>query len=81
MRSSKFSSPPRLAVWLVKRLERYRTSHAIINDMQEVFARMNKERGYMSACLWYWAQCLDGVIKNTLFNLRWRFIMLKNYLT
>jgi putative ABC transport system permease protein len=80
MKRSKFPSPPRLAVWLVKRLERYGTSHAIVDDMHEVFARINTERGYFLACLWYWVQCLDAVIKNTLFNFRWRLIMLKNYL-
>jgi hypothetical protein len=61
MRSSKFSFPPRLAVWFVKRLYRYRTNHAIVDDMQEVFARINTERGYILACLWYWGQCLDAV--------------------
>ncbi len=79
MRLSKFPSPPRLAVWLVKRLERYQTNHAIIDDMQEVFTRIYRERGFTSACAWYWGQCLDAVIKDTLFNLRWRFIMFKNY--
>ncbi len=80
MRSSKFSSPPHLAVWIVKRLDRYRSNHAIVDDMQEVFARLNAERGYISACFWYCGQCLDAVVKDALFNLKWRFIMLKNYL-
>jgi putative ABC transport system permease protein len=80
MKSSKFPSPPRLAVWLVKHIERYRTNHAIIDDMQEVFVRIRRERGFISACLWYWGQCLDAVVKDTLFNSKWRLIMLKNYL-
>lgn len=80
MRSSKIPSPPRLAVWLVKRLERYQMNHAIIDDLHEVFTRICREQGFISACLWYWGQCLDAVIKDTLFNLRWRFIMFKNYL-
>jgi putative ABC transport system permease protein len=80
MRSSKVPSPPRLAVWLVKHLERYQISHAIIDDMQEVFSRICRERTFFLACLWYWGQCLDAVIKDTHFNLKWRFIMLKNYL-
>ncbi len=80
MRSSRFPSPPRLAVWLVKRLDRYQTNHAIIDDMQEVFTRIYRERGFIVACLWYWGQCLDAVIKDTLFNSKWRFIILKNYL-
>jgi putative ABC transport system permease protein len=80
MKPSKNPSPPRLAVWLVKRLDRYRINHAIIDDMQEVFTRIWRERGYIVACLWYWGQCLDAVTKDILFNLRWRFIMLKNYL-
>jgi putative ABC transport system permease protein len=80
MRSSKIPSPPRLAVWLVKSLGRYRTNHAIIDDLQEVFTRICRERSYLSAWFWYWGQCLDAVIKHTLFNLKWRLIMLKNYL-
>ena len=79
MKSTKIPSPPRLAVWLVKRLDRYRTNHAIIDDMEEVFTRICREQGIILACLWYWGQCLDAVIKDSLFNLRWRFIMFKNY--
>ena len=80
MRSSKSPSPPRLAVWLVKRLERYQINHAIIDDLHEVFTRICRERGIILACLWYWGQCLDAVIKDTLFNSKWRLIMLNNYL-
>jgi len=79
MKSSKFPSPPRLAVWLVKRLERYRINHAIIDDLQEVFTRISQERGFIPAYLWYWSQCLDAVIKNIFFSFQWRFTMLKNY--
>jgi putative ABC transport system permease protein len=79
MKPSKSPSPPSLAVWLVKHLERYQTDHAIIEDMQEVFTRICRERGYILACIWYWVQCLDAVAKNTLFNLKWRFVMFKNY--
>ena len=80
MKSPKFPSPPRLAVWLIKHLDRYRTNHAIIDDMQEVFTRICRERGFIFACLWYWGQCLDAIIKDTFFNIQWRFIMLKSYL-
>ena len=80
MKRTKRPSPPRPAVWLVKRLDRYRTNHAITDDMQEVFTRICRERGAILACLWYWGQCLDAVIKDTLFTLKWRLIMLKNYL-
>jgi len=80
MRSSKFPLPPRLAVWFVKRLERYQINHAIIDDLHEVFTRICREQGLIVACLWYWGQCLDAVIKDILFNLRWRCIMFKNYL-
>jgi len=48
--------------------------------MQEVFTRTSREAGFIPACLWYWGQCLDAVIKDGLFNFRWRLIMLKNYL-
>jgi len=80
MKSPRFPSPPRLAVWLAKRLERYQTNHAIIDDLHEVFTRMYRERGFIVASLWYWGQWLDAVIKDTLFNLKWGVIMLNNYL-
>jgi len=80
MRSPKTSFPPRLAVWLIKRLDRYLTNHAILEDMLEVFTRICREQGYVSACLWYWTQCLDAVVKDTFINLRWRFIMFRNYI-
>jgi putative ABC transport system permease protein len=80
MKTSKKPSPPRLAVWLVKRLERYQTNHAIVDDMQEVFTMICQKQSIVSARLWYWGQSLDAVIKNTLFNLAWRLVMFKNYL-
>jgi putative ABC transport system permease protein len=80
MKPSKSPSPPLLAVWLVKHLERYQTEHAIIDDMHEVFARICRERNFTFACFWYWGQFLDAAIKNILFNLKWRFVMLNNYL-
>ena len=80
MKGTKRPAPPRLAVWLVKRLDRYQTNHAMADDMLEVFTRICRERGYLAACLWYWSQYLDAVGKDTLFNLRWRFVMLMNYL-
>jgi putative ABC transport system permease protein len=80
MKPSKSPSPPQLAVWLVKHLERYQTDHAIIDDMQGVFTSICGERGYILACIWYWGQCLDAAVKNTLFNLKWRIIMFGNYL-
>ncbi len=80
MEPSKSLPPPRLAVWVVKRLERYETKHAIVDDMQEVFTVICQERGFISACFWYWGQCLDAVIKNTLFNFKWSLIMIMNYL-
>jgi putative ABC transport system permease protein len=79
MKTFQNPSPPRLAVWLVKRLERYQTNHAIVDDMQEVFTMICQRQGFIPACLWYWSQSLDAVIKNRIFNLKWRFIMYKNY--
>lgn len=79
MKSAKISTPPRLAVWLLKRLDRYRMNHAIIDDMGEVFIRISRERGFIFANLWYWGQCLDAVIKDSLFNMKWMPTMLKNY--
>ncbi|MBN1271478.1 MAG: ABC transporter permease [Candidatus Aminicenantes bacterium] len=77
---SKSPSPPRLAFWLIKRLKRYQTNHAIIEDMQEIFIRTYRERGYIPAFIWYWMQCLDAFFKHILFSLRWRSGMFKNYL-
>jgi len=80
MNTSKGPSPPRPAVWLIKRLERYQTDHAMVEDMHEVFTLICREQSYFKACFWYWGQSLDAVIKNTLFNLKWRFVMFRNYL-
>ncbi len=41
---------------------------------------MCRKRGYVLACFWYWAQCMDAVIKDIFFDLRWRVIMIMNYL-
>jgi putative ABC transport system permease protein len=80
MKSSQSPSPPRLALWLVKHLERYYTNHAIIDDMQEIFTRIYREGSFTAASIWYWRQCLDAIIKDLFFNLRWRISMFKNYL-
>ncbi|MBN1270642.1 MAG: ABC transporter permease [Candidatus Aminicenantes bacterium] len=73
-------SPPRPAIWLVKRMERYRINHAVLDDMREVFTYIYRERGLFFAGLWYWAQCFDAAFKNSLFNVKWRVIMFKNYI-
>ncbi len=73
-------SPPRPATRLIRRLDRYRTNHAIVDDMHEVFSRICREKSFVRACLWYWAQCLDAVAKDLLFKARWGLIMTKNYL-
>jgi putative ABC transport system permease protein len=80
MKPSKDPSPPRLAVWIIRRLERYQLDHAIIDDMQEVFTRICKERSHILAYIWYWGQSLDAAIKSIAFNIKWRFIMIRNYL-
>jgi putative ABC transport system permease protein len=80
MKPPEFHSPPRIAAWLVKRLERYQVNHALSDDMEEVFRRTSREAGHIPACLWYWGQCLDAVIKDALFDFGWRIIMLQNYL-
>ncbi len=41
---------------------------------------MCRKRGYVLASFWYWVQCLDAVIKDIFFDLRWGCIMIMNFL-
>lgn len=72
-------NPPRLARWLLKRLTRYQENYSITGDVEEVFHLFYKEDGYLKAALWYWYQSLASLFIYTLYMLKWRAILLKNY--
>lgn len=72
--------PPRLARWLLRRLTRYQDNYSITGDVEEVFHLFLKEDGYLKAALWYWYQSLASLFIYILFLLKWRALLLKNYL-
>jgi len=71
--------PPRLARWLLRRLTRYQENYSITGDVEEVFFLFYKEDGYLKAALWYWHQTLASLFIYTLYMLRLRAVLLKNY--
>ena len=48
--------PPRAAEWLLERTLPPAEGHEIAEDLRELFAHRRRERGVLSARLWYWKQ-------------------------
>ena len=73
-------NPPCLPRRLIKHIERFHHSHSILADLRDGFEDILKHRGYFSAVIWYWGQCMGAAWKQLLFNSKWSFIMFWNYL-
>ncbi|MCJ7679810.1 MAG: hypothetical protein MUP70_03710, partial [Candidatus Aminicenantes bacterium] len=74
-------SPPRPAAWMVRTLHRYRFLHSICEDLEDGYTARYQNSRRLSADVWYWKETFGAFFKEHLFNFRWSFIMIKNYLT
>jgi putative ABC transport system permease protein len=73
--------PPKLAVWLLKRLFPDETGFFTqLGDIDEAFNAIAKEKSHLAAKAWYWMATLRSIPYSVGRSLAWSFIMIKNYL-
>ncbi len=72
--------PPRIAGWILKHTARYEENFAIFGDFDEEFQEVVRDKGALTARLWYWRHCLRSLPVFVKDSIYWSFIMLKNYL-
>ena len=71
--------PPRLAAWILGRLNPDHDAVSPADDFAEVYAELQGRRGRAAAGVWYWAQILaslPGFIRTRFY---WSVIMFRNY--
>ncbi len=72
--------PPRFGHWLLCRIYGKGDHFTLIGDFGEFYEEVARDKGRLSAFLWYWSQIirlLPTIISN---NLYWSVQMIKNYL-
>ena len=73
--------PPKLAVWLLKRLFPDETGlYTQLGDIHEAFHSMTEEKSHFAAKAWYWIIILRSIPYSIKHSLTWKVIMIKNYL-
>jgi putative ABC transport system permease protein len=80
MNNPQTPKPPRPARFILRNLKHYNERFAILTDLDEVFASIQKDNGRLYASLWYWLQCLISLYKYFIYFFTWRTTMFKNYL-
>ena len=78
--SEKPGYPPRLARWILNRLDRYEKEFSITGDCSEEFKVIAMQKGRMRAVLWIWWQVLCAIPSHFRLYLFFGGTMLKNYL-
>ena len=74
------SSPPRIAAWLLARIVHPDIRYTALGDFDEIYADLAEVQGVAAARRWYWAQVVRSVPPFLLDSIRWKVIMLTNYL-
>lgn len=80
MNKDKNNSPPRLAVWILKRLLHEDISVSAVPTLAENFELHFSNHGWLRAAIWYWGQVfifIPLIFKNAVY---WNRLMLKNYI-
>ncbi len=76
-----FPKPPKLAVWLLKRLFPDESGlYTQLGDVDEAFNTAGKKKGRFAARAWYWTVTLRSIPYSLGRSAAWSFIMTKNYL-
>ena len=80
MAKHKNPRPPRLASWLLSLMSEYDASYSSLGDFEEYHNLLALRENRRKALRWYWGQVLRSFPTYLLLIIKWRFIMLGNYL-
>jgi len=80
MDKNKIPKPPRLAHRLLSLMSEYDKSFSSLGDFEEYHGLISRQENRSKAFRWYWSQVLRSFPAYLLMIIRWRFVMLGNYL-
>ncbi len=80
MGKNKKRTPPRLARQLLALMAEYDANFSSLGDFEEYFNNKAQHKGKGTAVRWYWSQVLRSFPHYLLLIIKWRFVMLGNYL-
>ena len=80
MSTDRYQSPPRLAQWLLSQMQDYDDKFFASGDFDEFFCKIAQNQDRSSARRWYWKQVLVSFFPYLLYMIKWRIIMLLNYI-
>ena len=72
--------PPKIFLWILRRLTVYEELFAISWDYEIEYARICKKSSFVWASVWLLWNTIQTVIYYSLFIIKWSIIMFKNYL-
>ena len=72
-------NPPRIATSILKCVLPPKDRVYLLGDYEESFQRKLKEKGALSASLWYWGHLIHAAPEYLLESSYWRFVMFNNY--
>jgi ABC-type antimicrobial peptide transport system permease subunit len=72
--------PPKIFLWILRRLTVYEDLFAISRDHEIEYARICQNHGRVWAFLWLLWNTLQAVIYYSLFIMKWSTVMFRNYL-
>jgi putative ABC transport system permease protein len=73
-------SPPLIPFILLKLLLRGEDFYEFSDDIDEIYEQLTDSGPKWKAKAWYWFRVIESTPSLLIENIRWRFIMLKNYL-
>jgi len=72
-------SPPKFPVWLLTRAASKIDRYSLVDDLEEEYGQIRRERGWFLAFLWYWKQILKTLPTVVLYSVYRSGVMAKNY--
>lgn len=73
-------TPPKIAIWLLRRIVSKDIRYAALGDFEEIFAFMAQEKSVFYARLWYWSQVAKSLPSFIADSIYWRIFMIRNYI-
>ena len=79
-KQSKNKKPPKFAEYLMRCMFPDDNYYTTVSDLEEDYKYLLSKKGIFIARLWYWWQLLPALVYFLTINIKWSFIMLKNYI-
>ncbi len=77
---TKYHYPPRLAEWLLNRINSEKRSVTFLGDLGEIYNEMFEGSGIFRAWIWYWFQVFVCIFMRIINAVYWSKAMFKSYL-